>query len=595
MKKLLTLLIVTPLITAQLVAQSVQLENVTKEGFTGIERMGDDGYYVRFIEGAKGKAKTKLMHIYALDNGLNVVSDFTLELKSTEKVEDVGYNGENFMIIYSSYGDRTRTFVVLDKDGEQVAENKATKVNRRLLSKPAAVMPYGKDFLVLNYIKEKKVGYSIDRYNSNLESVYSVSQLPDKKKLYPVDYRLQNDKIYILEFLSTGTGTEYFEYHMAAFDATSGKQLYKNYLKDEDANNSGYATFVKLDDAGKVYTGGMYFNGNRTKKNNSDGFFAAVIEADGKMNFSSTDWKDVKSDLKDEGNAAFWGGKTKTFVHDLALNGDGSFTVIGENYRRGSADLAGDKKGASKALGVASKVGRLSGGGSDDEPEETAFTVSSFALFDFDQSGNFTNIRKVDKPNSVTIIKDAQDPDDPVYWGQFKGLNLANMLNNKGYFPYRFVAERSGGEKVLVFHQRYEPLSKEYLYSTPLSSTDVDTVAVEISSEELKFQQELKKQEFENAGKLGGLGKFAQKMQKMSDKGNALTGADKQNELFLRGSDDPLDFRAKSASVRTLLSNNKGKIVIYDFMPVETTSKGSLAQMMSNTVGSLKVWEMDVP
>jgi len=584
MKKLCTLTLLSLLAFAQLNGQSVQLENVTREGFQGLEYLGDDGYYVQYIEGVTGNLKKakKHMRLIALDNDLKVNTEFSIEIKPEEKIEDVAYNGENFMVIYSNYSKANKTLKVVDKNGVEKSSKVLEKIKRSLFEKPAVILPIEKDFIVINYIKEKKVGYSIERYNESLEVVFSTKQIPDKKKLFPVDYMVKNGKIYVLEFKSPDF-SDYFEYHIASFNASDCSEIYRNQIKDSDGKGSGYATFMRIDDNGRVYTGGMYFNGNRTKAANSDGFFASIIEPDGKMTSNYTDWKDVKSDLKGD-NSVVWGGKTKTFMQDLSLNSDGSFTLIGENYRRGGADLAGEKKGAGKALGMASKVGRFTG--STEGEEDVAMTVSEFALFDFNPSGEFQSLRKVEKPATVTIIKSSTDPDEKPYVGQAKGLNLANILNNKGFFPYRFVGEKNG-EKVIVYHLRYEPQVKELLYFTPLKAMEIDTSSIEITSEELRVVQAFQKSIVK---KMGGLGKLASKASKV-------TGEDQQNEYILKKSDDPFDYRSKDLASRTILANIPGKIAMYDFVPKNDDSgakKGSLASLMSGMIGSLKVWYVDI-
>jgi len=567
------------LIIPQGFSQSIELKGITKDGFKGLKRLDESGYYVQYVEMVvQGKKALPQVHLYILDNDLKVTTDFVVPIGRGETIEDVSFNGENFMFIASSSAFATRRFAMVDKNGSEIASKKFEKVKRRLLTKPAVILPVGEsDFIVINYIKEKKIGYSVDRYDSSLELKYASEQIPEKKKLYPVDYFVSGNQVYILEFVTPDL-SDYFEYHIAAFNIEDGSQKFKQRLKSPESDASGYATFIAPGKDGSVIAGGMYFNGNRTKASNSDGFFASVISSEGDAKFSFTDWKDVKDMLKDKTTAALWGGKTKTFMHDISINGDGSFTLIGENYRRGDADLAGEK--SKKGLAVA---GKLMGGG--DEKEE-AVTVSDYTLMDFTSSGEFSGIRKLDEPPSVTVIKTTTDKEDQPYVGQRKGLNLANILNNNGYFPYRFVAGE-GDNKYLVSVVKYEPQVKELLYFTKLKSATLDTTSMEITSSELKVAQELQGQIM---GKLGGLGKLAKKGSKMG-------GTDVQNEFFLAGSHDPFDYRSKDLNTRIIESNVPGKIVIYDFIPEEDDGKkkGTMAKLGAAMKGNLQVKYIDIP
>lgn len=564
-------------------AQNLELKNVTKQGFEGLKPLSKDGYYVQFIEGSTGSGrKTKqLMHVYVLGNALNITNDFVLELDINESMEDVVFSGSNFMVMYSNPLARTRTLKIVDKQGKELASKKIEKLSYSTAAKPSVVLPVGTgDFLVINYVKDKKIGYSLERYNDKMELKYSQVQIPDKKKLYPVDYTVSGDKLYVLEYVDADL-SDYFEYHLASFDLNSGTMIKTQELKSQDGKAFGFATFVKPAPNGGAVTGGMYFNGPRVQKVNSDGFFAAQMQADGSISFNYTDWNQVKDFTKDQSTAAFWGGKTKTFMHDLMVNADGSYTLIGENYRRGDADLAGEQ--SKSAVGLASKMMKISdpGGESSDE----AVTVAEFILVDFDAQNKLTNIRKIDKPNAVTVVKSSKDSNNLPYVGQRKGLNLANILNNYGYFPYRFTVQGTS-RPYLAYWQRYDPLNKELLYFTPLDAKQTDTVSVNVTSADLQQYGALMDVA---TSKLGAIGRLSKKL-------DAVTGDNHKNSFELKGSHDPYDYRAKELNSRIIAGNMPGKILIYDFVPEPTEQKkGFFAQLVDTTPGTLNVRYLDIP
>jgi len=563
-------------------AQSIELEKVGRAGFKGVQKLDDKGYYVQYEE---TNVKPRVVKLIILDNNLVATNEIKLELKPEDKLEDLAYNGGNFMFVKSNSKEKSRTFKVLDRQGKELATKEQKDVPARLLYKPAMITPVEQtDFLVINYTKDKKVGYSIERFNEKLESKYMETYEPEKKKLYPVDYLVSGDVLYVLEFLAADY-SDYFEYHVAGFSMTNGKQLFNNHLKSTDDKAYGYATFLRLGAEGKVVTGGMYFNGPREDNATSDGLFTAVVDKAGKLNYQYKTWKDVEAKVK-AGNSTngIWGGKTKTFVQDIAVNADGSFSLIAENFRRGDEALAGGKN---KTLGTLTKVSNMSNGESSDE----AVTVSEFVLFDFSKDNVLSDVRKLNKPESVTVIRSAADPNDQPYVGQAKGLNLANILNNRGYFPYRFTAQKNG-EKVLVYQFTYEKLFKEKLFFTKLNAATVDTNAIEITNSVMKVEQELDAASSQKMGKLGALSK---KLDKAS-------GSDIQNTYYMKGSHSPHDFRSRSLNTRVSSSNVDGKILIYDFVPELTgdanQKKSMLAKYnngMNNAVNAkLKIWYIDV-
>lgn len=564
-------------------AQSVELDKVGRSGFKGVQRLDDKGYYVQYEEIVGKKRSVKL---FVLDNDLKVSSEISLDMSSGDKLEDLAYNGGNFMFIKSNARGKSRTFKIIDQKGAVLATKEYTDLPSRLLYLPATIVPLdGADFMVINPTKDKKVGYSLERFDQNLSSKYSEVYEPEKKKLYAVDYLVSGEVLYVLEFLSTNF-SDYFEYHVAGYNVSDGKEIFNNYLKSADDKTYGFATFLRQASDGKVVTGGMYFNGPRQGKTTSDGMFTALIDKSGNLNYQYKKWKEVEDKVK-EGNSTIgiWGGKTKTFVHDIAVNSDGSFSLIAENFRRGDEALAGGKN---KTFGTIAKISNMDDGDGSDE----AVTVSEFVLFDFTKENELSDVRKLDKPASVTIIKASADPNDKPYVGQAKGLNLANILNNRGYFPYRFTAEKNG-EKVLVYKFTYEKLYQEKLYFLKLNGKAEDSSSIEITNSIMKVQQEL---DASSSKKLGKLAKLSKKLDKA-------TGSDIQNTYYMKGSHSPHDFRGRLLNTRVSISNVDGKILIYDFVPEiegnEKEKQGMLAKynnsMNSAVNAKLKIWYIDIP
>jgi len=568
-------------------SQSLNLENVTKQGFQGLEPLDKSGYYIQYFEGLKksDQGKKAIVHIYTLNNDLGVNSDFKLDLLPNDEIEDLSYNGGLYFLIYSNTTKKTRTFKLLDLSGKEVAAKVLEDVKLRQLEKPAVILPCGaSDFLVVNYIKEKKTGYSIEKFNNKLEPVFSSPQIPEKAKLYPVDYFVADNKLHVLEFINRDL-SDYFEYYVNSFDLSTGNSLSRHYLSSEDGKNFGYPGFIRPAKNGGVVTGGMYFDKPREQEANSDGFFSTYIPAQGKPVSTYKDWKDVKSQINNGSTSAMWGGKNKTFMHDIALNDDGSYVLIGENYRKGDQRLSGEK--SKNKFAIASKALDISGG---DGVAKEAVTAAEFVLIDFDASGNYKGIRAIDKPNCVTVINPSSDSQDRAFIGEGKGLNLANILNNYGYFPYRFIADKDG-KKYLTYYLKHEKKPDELVYFTPLNASTAESTSVDITGSELKLQQEIKSKLANSLGIAGGLAKL--------NKLAKATGSDTsdENEFELRSSQDPFDFRAKKLNTRVYPSNVSGKVLVYDFAPqIEEGEKKSWLNKTVNTAnGTLKIFYVDIP
>jgi hypothetical protein len=559
-------------------AQSLELSDVGRSGFKGVNKMGNTGYFIQYEEGV---GNSRNIRVIVLSNDLVKEADFQVPLKNGEKLDDIAYANGNFLIATSFPMHKTKNYLLYDKLGNKITNKELTGLNARVFDQPTTIVATNNDFIVVSMFRDKKVGYSLERFSSNLEPKYTETYVPEKKKLYPVDYAVAGDILYILEFYARDMNDN-FEYHIAGFNIETGKQLFNNYLKSADEKSYGYATFLRLTEKGDAVTGGMYFNNDHEEDANSDGFFSALIGKDGVMKYEYQSWKEVAETLKDKNTSAMWGGKTKTLMHDIAINKDGSFTLIGENFRKGDENLAGGKN---MGLGIATKV-------SNDGPSDLAVTVSEFTLFDFTQDNKFKGVRKIEKPFSVTIIRSSTEPNNEPYGYQFRGLNLANTLNNKGYFPYRLTADKDG-EKVLVYQVNYDKKYLEKLYFTPLNATKTDTVSIEITNSLLKADQELNAKVQKKGGKLAAL----------SAKMDKFNGTDIQNTVTIHRSDDASHYRSRLGHIRVLPSNINGKVLLFDFVPELTGDDNQKKNMLDQYTASkdaavkakLKVWYVDVP
>lgn len=579
------LLLFWHLATSVVNAQSIELKGVNKQGFKGLQSMNSNGYYVQCFEGTTGKGKDakRIFNVYMLTNNLENKVTIKLALAYGDEIEDAAYNNGTFMLVYGNRYDNYRVLKTYDANGAELSLKKLENIPYRLFARPASIIPVGEqDFLLLNYVKEKKVGYSLERYTPKLESVFSVTETPEKQKLFPVDVQVVGNRIFVLEFLSRGYGDD-FQYFVHSYDIANGQSTGKSLLASADGKAFGYATFIRPDGKGGILTGGMFFDEPETRKANSDGFFAARVSADGQLTFTHVTWKSVQDQVKDPSTSTLWGGKTKTFVHDIVPMGSG-LQVIGQNYRRGDATVAGEKGGS--VMGNLNKASAF-GGSSTDAPYQEAFTASEFVLFGFDEALNFTGVRKIDKPNSIYIVKKSQNESERPAIGIEKGLNLANILNNKGMLPYRFTITKDN-KQYLVYWLESEKKVTELLCFTPVDATAMDTTSIDVTGAELKYFQKLAAGM--NKGLLG-------KMNKLSDN---LSGgsSDFESEVVLKNTDDPNDYRAKSINTRVIVANEPGRILIYDFIPEEAPEgekRGFFKEMQALANGTLRIWYLDVP
>lgn len=292
------------------------------------------------------------------------------------------------------------------------------------------------------------------------------------------------------------------------FLTSMGKVSNKYELKRD--GSTYYPTSFRADGESLIACG-MYFKRPWYEAVNSDGMFFLKMDAGGKEVFLQTkDWKSIDETINAGASTDFiFSGKMKVLVQDI-YKSDKGYSVICESYQK-----AGGVTGAELLTGT------------DQGNDGRAFTVFDFIIFDFDNSGNLQNSRKIEKEKRNIHVRGNI--------GYTKGVQLSFILRDNYLFSYRYAVNN---QLVYMNLEDNEPV----LYWANLASGEVlKKKAIGIEPEIIVEEDPAAREMINNSKMLSGLEKFANKVdqtsEKMDEVGQTIErGISKTDQVFVVGS-----------------------------------------------------------
>lgn len=237
--------------------------------------------------------------------------------------------------------------------------------------------------------------------------------------------------------------------------AADGKAVGQVSMKEGDG--LVYPTIMKVDGA-NVLACGMYFKDSWYNAKNSEGMFFIRLDASGKeLSRVLKPWEDVIEQIKaGNKNEFLFAGNMKVLVQDILPTSTG-YAVIAESYTKSSGTTAGDI---------------LVGSGSKDNTR--AFTVYDFLVFDFDKSGAYKGMKKLEKESrNVMIVGSAAFS---------RSVQLSFLLKDNQLFSYRDC----DGSKLVYFNMEERV---PYLFTAELATGKV------LAKSEVKFGPDVVEEE----------------------------------------------------------------------------------------------------
>ena len=414
-------------------AQQYQITGVKPLHFRGVESItnGDKavGYYTYYLS-EKLKKGMVTLNLDILDLDLNLIKQTPVTVTKRSALIGSEYNGKDFLFIFSDAGKKLNTFITIDGDGN-IIKREDRKHRKFATANSMKVFPgtNGNGFYVTSAVKEKKWGYSVEKIDRDLNTVWEESVTRDRGYVGIEAAEAGNNKLLLITIEKPSLMSKKVLGKLVSFDDNSGTKQFEYDLYNGEI--TGLPSAFLVEPNGNIVTAGMYFEGSKWQQVNSDGIFFLKLSPEGKqLAFNKIDWDNgIKNALKATSRKFSIGSKPKVLFHEITKTG-GSYQVIAETFRK------------------TVKAGTLiaAAGGSSNAP--MGFTVMDYIIFNYDDNGKPLDINKIEKPYKSILI------DGTV--ASAGGVSLAYYLKRFNMFTFEYVTTLPDSGKPAIVYTNWE-------------------------------------------------------------------------------------------------------------------------------------------
>ncbi len=326
-------------------------------------------------------------------------------------------------------------YLLIDSDGK--VKNTVSKTKVPLLSRGKAFWPqlYALDqghFLVVEPAKSKSAGYSLERFDEQLQSLWRKEFYAEKGNA--VVYELWVSEMGILIHQLAEKFGNVLNSQLIFNDLENGTSYYGTVLSDDQFTFYPTAFYPEKDRS--IMMVGTYYKGSKIESKQAKGLFFAKVDADG--SFSSQqllEWKELKPILKTRVSDWFFKVMPEVWMHRLDKMEDGSYVALAELF---------------KYSGEITQKNTETG-----EPEEPFHKIRlmDFMRFNFNNLGEMTDAERIEKPHQFLHITEDMTAEN----GSIQRMvNSGNLNRNKalkasGGFTYRVGSVDAEGQYTIAF------------------------------------------------------------------------------------------------------------------------------------------------
>ncbi len=425
-------------------AQLVEVNNIKNSRFNGVQSIttGEEGeiegYCTYYFLEKSGKGE-RLFEFAIIDKELTQVHKTQLSIHKSAVINNTVFNGKCLLVSVDDKKNKQIQLHVIDKDGEIIVEKSISTEKRKLAKSDVYPDNNGEGFYVVTPIDvKKKEGYSIEKMNNNLETLWKIEETHLKGIKGVADLISANGRFIVWEeCYEKGK----YRPSLMCYDSENGSKIFQRDGYDGDCTI--LYNEVKLDKENNIYAGGAYVEGETKSLVKNDGIYLLKLDAEGKeLLYSKVGNKEkIQKVLKDTHKSFSLGSKDKVFVEDLLVNGD-EIIVVSEMFRKNRNMTPGAIQ-MTRDLISGKFIGNLGGGSSAAEKLKVVMDVRDFIFFKFDLQGNLEEIKPGFKKDNTKIT--CWYP-----YNNLPGLTLAKVLKTKGWFDYAFETKDANNHSILV-------------------------------------------------------------------------------------------------------------------------------------------------
>ncbi len=430
--------------------QETEITDVKKRNFRGVSPIMNEqtnecrGYYTYYLDEKVGKGEFRfVIRIYDLD--LKLIKETPIVMAKRTTLEGSTFNGEDFLFVFRNIKDRASVYITVDSKGNRINEIQIPDSKRRLGS--AQVYPAEDGFFIVKPVKEKKYGYTVLKYDRDLDQKWERKFMPTKGYAAVEAVETGGDRIILIQVVGKGMFSKNMIGEVLCLDNNSGDILYNHPLFDGEVTCIPSSFLIDKDK--NVVTGGMYFKGEKWDAKNSDGIFFLKLSPDGKQLAYTKDAWDagIQKLIKENTTVRFAiGSRPKVLFEDIVQAPDGSYQIISETFRKSLQMINIKLKDGITGRYIGNiNDHRLKAGTSGQQPDGKPmnFEILDFIVFNYGADGVLSDLNIIEKPHTnITCYKP---------YHRYRGLRLAIMVKEMGWFNYGFThIEKGSDKKVLV-------------------------------------------------------------------------------------------------------------------------------------------------
>jgi len=457
------------------------------------------------------------MQIIAQD--LSESKTFTLDVPKNALFHTMVSSGDQNLLCFVDNSFKPAIHYLLI-DGEGNIKQSLSKTKVPLLARGKAYWPqlYALEqgnFIVVEPAKSKSAGYSLERFDDQLKSLWRKEYYAEKGNA--MVYELWVSEMGILIHQLAEKFGNVVNSQLIYNDLENGASIYETSLSDDQFTY--YPTAFYLEKDRSVAMVGTYYKGSKIESKQSKGLFLAKTDAVG--NFQSQqllEWKGLKPILKTRVSDWFFKVMPEIWMHRLDKMEDGSYVTLGELFKySGEITITNTETG------------------NTEEPFHQ-IRLMDFMRFSFNSDGEMTDAERIEKPHQFLHITETGSIQQMVKSGN---LNRNKALKESGAFTYRFGSVDTEGQYTIAFTSYEGFVNYVYVLQTKYGNYQKHAL--------LKAKPEIISQ-IEIASRI----------------------ANQYDDLSLELDGSTINFDGSEHYFRGVLPANDSKLMIYEYMPLKS-------------------------
>lgn len=429
-------------------AQQISMENIGKAGLRNsgpiIKNNEVQGYYFFYRLDEKSK-KTRVYLLDIYDENLESIAKKRITGSKYLYLMESAFDGENVMFKFYDGKERRFSFRVYNQQAEFVTKkdrewdkrnSTLTVVGDDVQSNSALFAIPNKGFVNYNTVKNKRVGYEIEYFNSTVGKRGWKYRSDAEVKEYRIARFLDATENMLVNMVIHSAKRN--SYYISAIDVATGKEKFKLLLNDDKYDVELMKATID-EEAGEILAFGEYYTkGVKTEKEVSIGLFAFTISLEGELlTKKRISWiddvgKHIPVDEKGRVQSEDEKGKGYIWFHKIIRTNDGKIFAIGEQFRK-AVD------GAGIAMNVLTAAANSAAGGNfaSTDAGVMKIVIEDLMIFQFDNDFNLEDV--------VTIDKGKENFNLPKGMGLMNTQRIASWIDLLGAFDYSFSQVRDEG------------------------------------------------------------------------------------------------------------------------------------------------------